>query len=459
MNEKQHHNTKRKTIQKHIMETNKEVYITLLQSLENIYDDIDILNLSNDQLLVLRNANNLSQEGEIVSYRFERDQFCNYVIMEEDRAIAKKILDLDELRKFYNSGKEESSAELRVCANGENYEWVELSIHALPMNQNKEKKVLITVRNIDKSKLMRGIIDRFIYDSCDYFIYLDAKNDSYVMFSGSDNGTPLPPYTCDSYSTELIKYAHAYVVDEDQQYTIEQMELSHVIAQLDKYGEHTFYVGMNEEKGYRRKCLRYLYYDRANKMILLVRTDVTDVYMEEKRKNDKLLKALKEAKTDFLTGLDNRMAIEHSIGMLLQNPTITCGAFLFLDIDNFKYINDKYGHEKGDHVLINMAQKLKKALENHCIVGRLGGDEFVVFYPNFKSKLDVKHLGNYICHIFDSYDISSIYHVLSCSVGISFYPENGVRYADLSNKADTALYASKNNGRKQYQFYEENEIL
>lgn len=455
MNKKQYNDAEHKTLENHIMENNKEVYVTLLQSLQNIYDDIDVLNLDTEQLLVLRNSHNPKQEGQTVSYRFEADEFCNYSIMQEDRAVAEKILDMEELRHFYDSGEESNSVELRVCANGDNYEWVELNIQALPYAQNKEKKLLITVRNIDKSKLMRGIIDRFIYDSCDYFIYLDAKNDSYVMFSGNDNGTPLPPYTCNSYSTELIKYAHDYVVEEDQQYTIEQMELSHVITQLDKYGEHTFYVGINEENGYRRKCLRYLYYDRGNKMILLVRTDVTDVYLEEKRKNDKLLKALKEAKTDFLTGLDNRMAIEHSIGMLLQNPTITSGAFFFMDIDNFKYINDEYGHDEGDHVLITMANKLKQALENDCIVGRLGGDEFVAFYPNFKSIEDVKRLGEYISHIFDTNEVESKYKTLSCSVGISFYPHDGVRYQDLSKKADTALYTSKNNGRKQYQIYKE----
>lgn len=455
MSEKQYNNAEYKTLQNHIMENNKEVYVTLLQSLQNIYDDIDVLNLNTEELLILRNSHNPKQERQIVSYRFEADQFCNYNIMEEDRMVAKKILDMEELRRFYDSGEDSNTVELRVCVNGNNYEWVELNIQTLPYSQNKEKKILITVRNIDKSKLMRGIIDRFIYDSCDYFIYLDAKNDSYVMFSGSDNGTPLPPYSCDSYSTELIKYAHAYVVEEDQQYTIEQMKLSHVISQLDKYGEHTFYAGIMEGKGYRRKCLRYLYYDRANKMILLVRTDVTDIYLEEKRKNDKLLKALKEAQTDFLTGLDNRMAIEHSIGMLLQNPTITNGAFFFMDIDNFKYINDEYGHDEGDHVLIIMANKLKQALENDCIVGRLGGDEFVAFYPNFKSIEDVKQLGEYISHIFDTNEVESKYKTLSCSVGISFYPQDGVRYQDLSKKADTALYTSKNNGRKQYQIYKE----
>ncbi|MGL4548867.1 MAG: ATP-binding protein [Eubacterium aggregans] len=127
----------------------------------------------------------------------------------------------------------------------------------------------------------------------DYFIYLDVQQDSYTMFSHSDSGTPLPPFICDSYSTEIIKYANDFVVPEDRDYTIQQMNLDRVTQQLDAHGEHVFCVGVNDPiRGYTRKCLKHVYYDQDNQMVLLIRTDITDIYLKEQEKQTALSRAL-----------------------------------------------------------------------------------------------------------------------------------------------------------------------
>ncbi|MDD2966652.1 MAG: GGDEF domain-containing protein [Desulfovibrionaceae bacterium] len=436
---------------------NKDAYDVLFQSIEHVYQDIAEVDIDNESIFILRNSRNENQEGNSYPYTFEADQFCDYYIMMEDSKIAKDTLAICNLRRFYESGQKSSVVELRVCAKDTVYEWIELCTFVMPKNKTDARKILITVRSINNQKLMKGIIDRFIYDACDYFIYLDAQKDSYVMFSGSDNGTPLPPTTCNSYSTEIIRYAYDFVVKEDQNDTIEQMSIPVVLEQLDKHGVHTFYTGvMDPIRGYTRKCLKYLYYDKKNQMILLIRTDVTDVYLEEKKKNDQLRQALKEARTDLLTGLYNRAALEISIGQMLRDQhKITSGSFFFIDIDNFKLINDQYGHNHGDYVLCYLSEKLQDITPKSCIIGRFGGDEFIVFYPNFKSTDCLKQLAAKICSIFDTVDTDKFRELnCSCSVGISLYPQAGASYDELSQKADTMLYDAKRKGKKQFCFME-----
>lgn len=144
--------------------------------------------------------------------------------------------------------------------------------------------------------LLRSIIDLFVYNNCDYFIYLDAKQNRYTMFSGSQSGTPLPPSECLDYESELVKYARSFVVPEDQEKVIREMGLKRVIEQLEKNGLHTIYCGVEDPvRGYTRKRLEYRYYDRNKQMILLSRTDLTDVYLEQQRQQKVLQEALKTA--------------------------------------------------------------------------------------------------------------------------------------------------------------------
>ncbi|SHK93236.1 ATP-binding protein [Hespellia stercorisuis] len=134
------------------------------------------------------------------------------------------------------------------------------------------------------------------------------------MFSHSDSGTPLPPVICDSYSTEIVTYANDFVVPEDRDYTIYQMSLEQVSAQLNAHGEHVFYVGVTDPvRGYTRKCLKYVYYDKENQMVLLIRTDVTDLYLKEQEKQKSISDALmiaKEAshsKSQFLAQMSHEL--------------------------------------------------------------------------------------------------------------------------------------------------------
>lgn len=194
----------------------------------------------------------------------------------------------------------------------------------LVYNGAEPARVVGTLRNVDEQKFLTGIIDRFVYDSCDYFIFIDAVNDSYVMYSHSNCGTPLPPLEGANYFTEIIKFAHEHVVEEDIDYAIENMRLENVLFALDKNGEHIFYTGVKDPiRGYTHKKIRFVYYDKQKKQILLTRTDVTHMYHEELRKNTMLREALaaahlaNNAKTDFLSRMshDIRTPLNAIVGM------------------------------------------------------------------------------------------------------------------------------------------------
>ena len=95
-----------------------------------------------------------------------------------------------------------------------------------------------------------------MYKNCDYFIYLDANRNRYIMFGSNDSGTPLPPVVCDDYATELVKYARAFVAPEDVEMTIREMQVDRVLEQLELHGEHAFNVGFMEPvRGYPRNLL------------------------------------------------------------------------------------------------------------------------------------------------------------------------------------------------------------
>ena len=284
----------------------------LLNLLKQTYTRVAIVNIQDETFTTLYDATGLMEEGATVSYVSALENFLLQSIMAEDRAPAQAALSLEALREFYHSGAERKRMEFRSFAKQFVYEWREMILTTASTKQ--ANTIYILLKNINEQKLMSGIIDRFIYHDCDYFIYLDVKEDSYTMFSHSDSGTPLPPTICDSYSTELVKYANDFVVPEDRDYTIQQMDLKQVVQQLNAHGEHVFYVGINDPvRGYTRKCLKYVYYDKENQMVLLIRTDVTDIYLREQEKQTDLSNALRTAeeasrfKSQFLAQMSHEL--------------------------------------------------------------------------------------------------------------------------------------------------------
>ncbi len=190
------------------------------------------------------------------------------------------------------------------------------------------------------------------------------------------------------------------------------------------------------------------YDDRLQKYVLVMR-DIT----ERKRTEQKIYYL---AYHDTLTELPNRRLfmekLQHAVIKAKREKTML--GVLFLDLDRFKSINDSFGHEIGDVCLIEAAQRIGSCIASKDILARLGGDEFTVLIPDIRGQEELASLAERIqLSLEEPVQIEDWQYHLSCSIGISIYPEDGHTPDDLLKHADTALYAAKEQGRNGYSFF------
>lgn len=173
------------------------------------------------------------------------------------------------------------------------------------------------------------------------------------------------------------------------------------------------------------------------------------------RQKRRELELQKSAERDILTGLYNRKTIMELIEKYLAiiHPN-TFNALMMIDIDNFKEINDTFGHIYGDAVLSDIAYKLRKTTSPQDIVGRLGGDEFIAMLRNYPSNQaligKVEQIASTLQMVYSSGNRECD---ISASIGLIFTPEFGVDLRTLYERVDIALYNSKIQGRNRYSVY------
>lgn len=169
------------------------------------------------------------------------------------------------------------------------------------------------------------------------------------------------------------------------------------------------------------------------------------------------LDMMEKAQKDFLTGLFNRAAFQElaqkSIDESKENSGVS--AFLIIDIDNFKKINDTYGHVYGDVVLKHIAERLGTVFRSNDILGRLGGDEMTVFMTNIPSAETAVKKGFEICKVLGSWRKDDEKIPLTCSVGVAIMPEHGLTLEKLYHNADMALYEAKHLGKNMCCLFDE----
>lgn len=165
------------------------------------------------------------------------------------------------------------------------------------------------------------------------------------------------------------------------------------------------------------------------------------------------------ANEDSLTGLPNRHWLLNTIAPLLARASAedTGLALLFIDLDEFKHVNDSHGHAAGDRLLAAAAQRLVALLRPTDQVARFGGDEFVVLLHPARDERQVAAVAERIVAAFSSpFAIGDgIHAAVGASVGISLFPRDGSDAGALIRNADMAMYAGKNEGKGQYRFYDQ----
>ncbi len=171
---------------------------------------------------------------------------------------------------------------------------------------------------------------------------------------------------------------------------------------------------------------------------------------ERIRKSDEKLSYL--AYHDSMTGLPNKLSL-YSRAKDVFVPECGTSALLFIDIDNFKYVNDTLGHAFGDKMIVDVSNTLTGLLYDNCSLYRLSGDEFVIILEQLE---DVKQSERFAVHLlsefFKDFDYQSNLHV-SLSIGIALYPLHGTDLEELLKYADIAMYKVKEAGKKGYLVY------
>lgn len=172
-------------------------------------------------------------------------------------------------------------------------------------------------------------------------------------------------------------------------------------------------------------------------------TDIT-----EERHAQERLRVL--ANTDTVTGLPNRNAIQDRISDAIAARGDTQVGVVYLDLDNFKKVNDAYGHMFGDQLLQAVALAILGCLDEGQVLARLGGDEFIVLATNTSQMALEAMASRILCRLRAPFRIGLIEIYSGCSIGIALAPEHGNDRENLIRNADTAMYTAKENGRGKF---------
>lgn len=300
--------------------------------------------------------------------------------------------------------------------------------------------------------------DRYIKDAFkekDEFLKSIVENNNAVVYVWKVDGTLI--YS-NKFAEQVTKFAEAEIQGYKWKDKLFDKEgLSHMNEIFKMFGEGivpSIYEGyMLSKSGAKNYFLwnnNIIFNKRKQpKLVVSIGMDVT-----ERRESEEVMR--KMAYYDNLTELPNRVMfnnmLEKEFAISKENNRNL--AVAFIDLDNFKSINDSLGHSTGDELLVIMADIIKSCLRDEDVVARLGGDEFICMLPNIKDKNTVVEIVSNMLNrlkkplILDQYE-----HYATASIGIAMYPEDGQNTKELLNNADIAMYSAKRMGKSDYKLY------
>ncbi|QDQ27387.1 EAL domain-containing protein [Chitinimonas arctica] len=189
-------------------------------------------------------------------------------------------------------------------------------------------------------------------------------------------------------------------------------------------------------------------FDNAESVLLVARD------ISERRMHEEALEY--QASHDLLTGLPNRSLLHDRLTQAISRAEryeVRLGV-MFIDLDKFKHINDLLGHAAGDQLLCAVAARLQDCVRQCDTVARLGGDEFVLLIDRISDESTVSKLAHRVVEsLCQPMQLAGQPHNVTCSVGISIYPQDGQTPGDLLKRADIAMYRAKEAGRNNYKFF------
>ncbi|MCR5279504.1 MAG: EAL domain-containing protein [Lachnospiraceae bacterium] len=273
------------------------------------------------------------------------------------------------------------------------------------------------------------------------FIYYVEEDRA--LFRRYTDGNISEPRVIDDFTAYLYEMVHP------DDYALLQKEINHAA----RHNEHVrFEIRFREIDGrrYHWHSVRMRLMTSNGKLIYVG----SDNYVDSRKNKESQLTF--KARQDTFTGLLNKVATVESIDTYIRQHPDTDFALILFDVDNFKHFNDSMGHLFGDEVIKEVATLLSRSFSHDSFVGRIGGDEFLVFV---KDAYDMSSVITRVQDVRNAFGLITLgqksdVHI-SCSIGISIYPDMGLDYDTLFKSADMAMYYVKSNGRDNYAIYTE----
>ena len=285
-------------------------------------DTIWEISLVEDSVAIIRDSMTPTMEGNRIKYSELCDTYSKNYIYPPDIARWDEFLSVDALRNMATSGCREKTFEMRFLNTQFGFEWHEACVSLLRDARGEPDRVLLTSRHANEFRRTQ-IVETAVRTEYDYVVYIEADKNSYVMYaSNKGSGTPLPPVASDDYEQEVEDFHRRFVPEAERDDLTRKLRVSHVLPILEQQGEYVVYCTVIEDGVARDKKLRFSYFDKGRLILLLTRTDITEV-REEKRQRQLLQDALlsaraaNQAKSEFLSRMshDIRTPMNAIIGM------------------------------------------------------------------------------------------------------------------------------------------------
>ena len=427
----------------------------LLHMLRSLYQEVHIINLeTHSAYCLLPDGKGVMMESSFIpvweAYVKSRDE----LLYENHKVAVRQLLSCESLKAEFNRGKHHLS-----CAypsrEGEDHRIsfkITMSYHFFYEKYPNVLCARVIVKKEDASDFLRHVVMQQVCNESGGYYCIDAVNDQFTPLRGAESQVALLSRHYAGYTDVLRSYIESYVVPEERDRVWHEANIKTVLSRLEEKAYHSFYCDVILDDGTpASREWQFSYYDKMTKRILLHRTNVSDLYLSKRQLTAELAEARQAAETDPLTGILNYRGIVTKVKELLMKDA-SHAALLFLDLDNFKQVNDVFGHPTGDSVLKQVAAAFGRMnWIGEQYVGRVGGDEFVVFLPHMESEFSVARYAEALCKEISTIIAgSSRIFTVSGSVGVSFSSRDGKTYEDLLQIADERAYKAKSQGKNRF---------
>ncbi|MBS6195078.1 MAG: GGDEF domain-containing protein [Clostridiales bacterium] len=421
----------------------------MVNAFYNVYTSIVEINLGTEKAYVLK-SNTEELQGIFSVKEFYKLIIERFAIDSEKNAI-KRFFNIGNLKSIVER-REKYSFDFQLKEEGKKFKWKRIEVLLVP--DNKEKLYLV-FSDVDEQHMMDSILKNFVFNNNDYLYYVDAKNNSFLSFYRNDEKGISPSQSGDDYESVMIDYTKKYAAPEDMHKLIEFMKPEYMAKRLQNEDSYKLEAGMIDDDGsYRRKEVTIQSYDKENEILFIIRKDITKEYLKQKNQKESLENAKRMADTDSLTNLYNRKGACREIEKRLSEMGDEQDAFIIMDLDNFKAVNDCLGHLQGDELLRKTAKTLKENFRKTDVIARLGGDEFIIYMKDIKDqKTVVKAAEKLLANLQVTYPWKTGNINISASVGIAIAPMDGICFEELYEKSDKALYNAKREGKNRFSFF------